>query len=242
MKKIIYVCIFVFIISGCGSESGVLKDTELKGRTTTNLDYRNEIAFAPNENVPYTGKLEKYYSNGKKQVESNYKDGKLNGLFTSFYENGRKKVEANHKNGMKNGLATLFDENEQKKSEMNYKDDELNGLFTLYENGQKQAESIYKDGKEIKESVYENETQKNANDSMQKIKNRCQTQTGEYGAAMVKACIDQDLEAVKTINIYFNNHGNIVIRCLEQMEKYGYTMVKACIEQDVAAENALRKY
>jgi hypothetical protein len=44
MKKVIYVCILVFIVSGCSSESVVLKDN---------------VAFAPNENTPYTGKSAK---------------------------------------------------------------------------------------------------------------------------------------------------------------------------------------
>lgn len=91
---------------------------------------------------------------------------------------------------------------------------------------------------------YNNESKQkiNKNNITQEIKNRCQTQMGEYGAAMVKSCVDQDIEAAQALNVYLKNHEAIVTRCLGQMGEYGYAMVKACADQDIEAENSLRKY
>ena len=90
---------------------------------------------------------------------------------------------------------------------------------------------------------YKNESrQKTHLNITQEIKNRCQTQMGQYGAAMVKACVDQDIDAAQALNVYLKNHTAIVTRCLSQMGKYGYAMAKACADQDIEAENALQKY
>ena len=51
----------------------------------------DEIAYLSGEDTPFTGKVEDFYDNGQKVEEGNYKDGKLEGLYTSWYENGQKR-------------------------------------------------------------------------------------------------------------------------------------------------------
>ncbi len=41
-----------------------------------------------------------------------------------------------------------------------------------------------------------------ADDVKNKIIQRCRSQMGEYGAAMMKACVDQDIEADKALSNY----------------------------------------
>ncbi len=53
-----------------------VKNIKLAVRATTTLEYRNGIAFLPNENEPFTGKYEKHYSTGQKMIETRYIDGK----------------------------------------------------------------------------------------------------------------------------------------------------------------------
>ena len=55
----------------------------------------DEIAYLSGEDTPFTGKVECFYDNGQKVEEGNYKDGKLDGLYTSWYENGQKREETN---------------------------------------------------------------------------------------------------------------------------------------------------
>ena len=50
------------------------------------------------EFIPY--KETTYYENGQKWLESTYKDGKEDGLWTTWYENGQKWLEGTYKNGV----------------------------------------------------------------------------------------------------------------------------------------------
>jgi antitoxin component YwqK of YwqJK toxin-antitoxin module len=44
--------------------------------------------------------LFRWYENGQKESERNYKDGKQEGLVTLWYENGKKLGKDNYKNGI----------------------------------------------------------------------------------------------------------------------------------------------
>ena len=77
-----------------------LKDTKPKEMVTKeNLDIRNDIAYLPNEDQPFTGKHEEFHSNGKKYIEINYKEGKRNGSLTMWDENEHKIGNLNYKDG-----------------------------------------------------------------------------------------------------------------------------------------------
>jgi antitoxin component YwqK of YwqJK toxin-antitoxin module len=147
MKKLIYLLVIVFFNSGCDTKL-FLEQIGLEEEITHVIQIRNDVAYLPDENEPFTGKYEEYYStNGQKKSETNYKDGKQNGLFASWYENGKKEYEENYEDGKQSGLFTNWYENEQKKSETNYIEGKVNGLYSLwYENGQKKTEINYKDG------------------------------------------------------------------------------------------------
>lgn len=138
MKNIIYLLAIVFVISGCNSKQ-FLEAIDLEEEITNVIQIRNEIAYLPNENEPFTGKYEEYYSrNGQKKSETNYIDGKVNGMYSLWHENGRKKTEINYKDGEINGLFIWWYENGQKMSETNYIDGKINGATIEWdENGQK---------------------------------------------------------------------------------------------------------
>ena len=98
----------------------------------------------------------KFYENGQKSSEINYKDGKLHGLSTRWHENGKKSWEGNLKDGKVHGLSTSWYEDGQKKTEINWKDGKMHGLLTKWdENGQKKSEANYKDGQKIRGVSYE---------------------------------------------------------------------------------------
>lgn len=71
---------------------------------------------------------------------------------------------------------------------------------------------------------------------------RCRGQMNQYGAMMVKACVDQDIAAVVAINKYPVKYAAIVERCMGQMHSYGFVMIKACADEDIAAEESLSNY
>ena len=65
---------------------------------------------------------------------------------------------------------------------------------------------------------------------------------GEYGSVMVKACVDQDIEAANSLASYPPKARPFIARCYGQMSKYGWSMVKACADQDIEAEKSLGGY
>jgi len=69
---------------------------------------------------------------------------------------------------------------------------------------------------------------------------RCREAMGDYGSAMVKACVDQDVAAYQALASY-SAHEAMIKRCLRNMESYGWAMIKACVDQDMEAEDALRQ-
>lgn len=71
---------------------------------------------------------------------------------------------------------------------------------------------------------------------------RCRAQMGEYGSAIVKACVDQDIEALNALASYPEKAKPFIDRCRRQMAEYGWAIVKACTDQDIEAEIALGGY
>ncbi len=68
---------------------------------TKTVEYRNDLAYIPNSNEPFTGiHIPLPYDNGQKKSEANYKDGKQDGLITIWDENGQKLSETNYKDGL----------------------------------------------------------------------------------------------------------------------------------------------
>jgi antitoxin component YwqK of YwqJK toxin-antitoxin module len=162
------------------------------------------------------------FVNGKINVSKVYldEDGKLisehiykNGeIYSSVqYENKEKVMETNYKDGKPNGLSAWRNKNSDKIVEINYKDGKQNGLSTVqFENGDK-VESTHENGKKVNVYTYVNgnkydekinKGRQETNTTMQEIISRCRKQMGEYGAAMVKACVDQDIEAEKALQKY----------------------------------------
>lgn len=68
---------------------------------------------------------------------------------------------------------------------------------------------------------------------------RCKDQMNQYGAAMVKACVDQDLEAYEQLQVYSSQHEKIVGRCTEATKQFGWSMIKACVDQDIEARQTI---
>lgn len=68
----------------------------------------------------------------------------------------------------------------------------------------------------------------------QEILKRCTEEMGEYGAGMVKECVEQDTEALMALNKYPQKYATIVSQCTVRMKEFGYAMVKACADEDIA--------
>ena len=137
MKPALLSLVIALLMVGCGD--GTVDQSD--------LEYRNGVAYLPNEETPFTGRAERFYENGQKR-ESSYKDGKAHGLMTEWYEDGQKWEEGNYTDGKREGLWTFWYEHGQKKAERIYKNGNQNGLETTWQkSGEKKWEINYKDGK-----------------------------------------------------------------------------------------------
>jgi len=137
MKNIICMAIF-FFITGCDSNNS-LEKKELKEKITNEIQIKNEIAYLPNSDEPFTGKYERYgCEERQKNAEVNYKDGKVNGLLITWYCDGKKRIEATYINGKLNGLCTEWWTDGQKMWEENY----INGYLNEEQNHTGACENI----------------------------------------------------------------------------------------------------
>ena len=68
---------------------------------------------------------------------------------------------------------------------------------------------------------------------------RCLSQTGEFGSAMARACVEQELASYEALLAYPEACASVVVRCAKQLGQHGWGMVKICVDQDIEAERAL---
>ena len=122
----------------------------IDGNTLQVRDKEGEkLAYAPNQETPYTGWAKEIYANGQREMLLHLKNGKQDGLMAMWYENGQKKMEISFKEGKQDGPQTSWHENGQKRTGDKYKGGKKDGLETWwYENGRKKQEATYKDGKQ----------------------------------------------------------------------------------------------
>ena len=65
---------------------------------------------------------------------------------------------------------------------------------------------------------------------------RCLSQTGEFGSAMTRMCIEQDLAAYKALLAYPEACASVVVHCAKRLGQHGWGMVKICVDKDIEAE------
>ena len=139
------------------SNTGGNGDTKQTVVDADQLQFRNEVAYLQDEETPFIGLAVKKYDAGQKLSETNYKDGRIEGLLTAWYENGNKELEQTYKDGKLNGpyISSWYD-NGQKEEENNWKDGKLHGKWIVwFENGQKNSEAIYRNGELISKKAWD---------------------------------------------------------------------------------------
>lgn len=74
------------------------------------------------------------------------------------------------------------------------------------------------------------------NDERSLIIARCLSQTGEFGNAMARLCIEQDLAAYEALLAYPEACASFVVYCAKRLGQHGWGMVKICVDKDIEAE------
>jgi len=134
LLQIIFILCLTQVLTSCSDTNSALS-----------LENRNGLKYEVKSDTPFTGKYITYFKNGQKKTESNFTDGKENGLVTWWYENGQKDFEENYKFGKKTGTRTEWYENGRKQSEQKFKYDKRDGLkITWDKDGNITAIETYK--------------------------------------------------------------------------------------------------
>ena len=100
----------------------------------------NDLKFYyyKNDNEHGNGVLRKW------SEESNYQNGKLEGLTHVWFQNGQLRFKGNYRNGMLEGLTTVWYENGQLRFKGNYRNGKLEGLTQMwYQNRQLKLDYKY---------------------------------------------------------------------------------------------------
>ena len=79
---------------------------------------------------------------------------------------------------------------------------------------------------------------KATSDERSLIINRCLAQTGEFGAAMVRACAAKDLASYEALLAYPEACAPFVVGCAKRVGQHGWGMVRICVEREIAAHPA----
>jgi antitoxin component YwqK of YwqJK toxin-antitoxin module len=98
-------------------------------------------------NGKYDGVLTTYHDNGAKSTEQHYANYEAHGAGTGWYPNGKLTYTIQYRNGKQNGKWIHWYANGNRQCETNYDNGKYNGLDSRWhENGQLGAVNAYKDG------------------------------------------------------------------------------------------------
>jgi len=104
----------------------------------------------------YTGKVKRYYDNGRVRSSAHYVNGMLDGEITEYYENGRIKIHYTYRDG-RNGEFTKYFDNGKLKLIDDYTNGKINGESrTYFYSGQLKSVGYHVDGKPDGEFVFYN--------------------------------------------------------------------------------------
>ena len=143
-RKNLFVLFFIFFISS------VVLAASARNVKIEQTEVKNEVLYIAGENEPFTGIVQKFYEDGNLEIESEFKEGILDGVSKSYYKNTKLEMEGSYTEGRKNGVFKEYYENGKIKSEINYSYDLKEGLAkTYYSNGNVEAEGNFENGEEI---------------------------------------------------------------------------------------------
>jgi len=166
MKSIAFALFVALLMVGCQTaEVGRIDWNETSQKIiaeaigSQELEFRGEegekLAYAPNQQTPYTGWWKYLHDNGRIRWLIQFKDGKEDGLRKGWYGNGQKRSERNYRDGKKDGLQTSWYSNGKKSVESMWKEGKEKTVFAWKPNGEMCPLTTFKDGNGV--VVYYNE-------------------------------------------------------------------------------------
>lgn len=190
-RKNLFVLFFIFFISS------VVLAASARNVKIEQTEVKNEVLYIAGENEPFTGIVQKFYEDGNLEIESEFKEGILDGVSKSYYKNNKLEMEGSYTEGRKNGVFKEYYENGKIKSEINYSYDLKEGLAkTYYSNGNVEAEGNFENGEEIGTTrvYYENGKLKEEIPYTKGVINGHNIQYSENGKVLKKTFYDNGVE------------------------------------------------
>ena len=119
------------------------------------IERKDGVTYKKYARVPFTGAARSFnemvncFLPQTLRTETNYKNGKLHGLWERYYDNGKLAYKKNYKDGKLHGLWERYYDNGQLWFKENYKNGKEDGLYErYYKNGQLGYKENWKDGKQ----------------------------------------------------------------------------------------------
>ncbi len=148
-KKILTVIILFTLMFSCKNEK---LEEEVSGRYPNGVPMKVEY-YKWQGNNKIVVKEVRYYQNGEKEIEGEYKNNKKDGKWTYWYTNGKKWSEGYFKNGLSNGHFTIWYKSGKRNYEAEYKDGKPHGKWIFYDyDNRPYKEVIFDMGKKINET------------------------------------------------------------------------------------------
>ena len=120
-----------------------LKEGKLEGEVMEDR-WNGSIQRSNYVNNELNGKYTKTYADRSMQTEGFYTNGLKDKTWIEFDKNGKKSLETEYTNDKLNGIRKVFEDGELMKSE-NYKDGKRNGEFLVYENNDGKIQLVKQD-------------------------------------------------------------------------------------------------
>ena len=151
MYKNIIIVFLSFLIISCNEKL----EEEIAGRYPNGIPMKvNHFKWEGNNKIIL--KETRYYQNGEKEIEGEYKNKKKDGKWTYWYENGKKWSEGFFKEGLSDGHFTIWYISGKKNYEANYKEGKPHGKWTFYDyNDQAYKDVIFDMGIKVSETELE---------------------------------------------------------------------------------------
>lgn len=93
---------------------------------------RKTVIEAPDGAALDHGTFTKWHTNGQKEYEATYINGKLQGVETSWHKNGRRRAEAHYDHGLRHGTLRSWDPQGRLRKEEAYSGDKPHGTWTVW--------------------------------------------------------------------------------------------------------------
>ncbi|MDC3090486.1 hypothetical protein OA340_01130 [Paracoccaceae bacterium] len=111
---------------------------------------RDAIFYKKFSNIPFSGHIESYHSNGQLKIIGNFSEGKKVGNWIEYYMSGVKKSEGQFANGKKDGLWKHYFLNTNIKEKQLFIDGNKDGLWEKFDvHGTLVQTESYQNGKWI---------------------------------------------------------------------------------------------